>query len=160
MSEKAQYPFEGYKLYVVLHKKEGRRMANLVKINTNSKDRTTMSYARYLMSVHLGRFLTDDEHVDHKNDDKLDDRIGNFQILTQAENSAKYHVLHPKSMTDLICPECNTSFQIESRNFKFKPNACCSRKCARAKQTRLSRESLCKGTYNESSHFGRSDSDD
>lgn len=115
-------------------------MANLVKINTNSKDRTTMSYARYLMSVHLGRLLTKDEHVDHQNDNKLDDRVDNFQILTQAENNIKQARLHPKAMTDLLCPQCNITFQIETRNVPFRPNACYSRKCARAKQTRLSKE--------------------
>lgn len=116
-------------------------MANLVRLGTDSKDRTTMSYARYLMSVHLGRFLSKDEHVDHKNDDKLDDRVDNFQIITQLENLTKYNKLHPKKVVDLICSECSTTFQMDKRNVPFRPNACCSRKCARAKRIRLSEES-------------------
>jgi hypothetical protein len=52
-------------------------------------ERKTISYARYLMSTHLGRLLTDEEHVDHINDIKLDDRIENLQILSQKENNIK-----------------------------------------------------------------------
>jgi hypothetical protein len=134
MPQEAQFPFEGYRLYIVLHKKEGRRMANLVKKDTGSQVRTTMSYARYLMSVHLGRVLTEDEHVDHKNDDKLDDRIDNYQILTPAQNLEKYNRSHPKKVVDVRCFWCGTTFQMDKRNVPFRPNACCSRKCARAKQ--------------------------
>jgi len=50
---------------------------------------TTMSYARWLMTQHLGRRLRLDEHVDHINEDALDDRIDNYQILTPSQNARK-----------------------------------------------------------------------
>lgn len=56
----------------------------------NSHDkRSSTSYARYLMSVSLGRYLTRQEHVDHIDNDKTNDCLSNLQILTQAENSKK-----------------------------------------------------------------------
>ena len=72
---RAEYPYDDYWLYVVWHKKEGRWQANLVKISDTS-ERTTLSFARYVMSVKLGRLLnTATEHVDHINNNKSDDRI-------------------------------------------------------------------------------------
>lgn len=51
----------------------------------------TISYPKYLMEEYLGRFLNDDETVDHINADFTDDRIENLQILTRAQNAAKAH---------------------------------------------------------------------
>lgn len=46
------------------------------------------------------------------------------------DNRRKENALRPpKEMVDCICPVCGKEFQIEKRNFKFKNNPCCSRKC-------------------------------
>lgn len=129
MADFAQYPFDEYKLYIIFHKKMGRRMAVLFK---NHKDRTTISYARYLMSVHLGRKLEKEEHVDHINNDKLDDRIENFQLLTVSENSRKSCALRRAKIVDITCRICGKIFSFDMRNIKFRPNPTCSRKCGRA----------------------------
>lgn len=47
------------------------------------------SFARYLMSTKLGRYLEKDEEVDHINNNKIDDRISNLQVLTKSENIQK-----------------------------------------------------------------------
>ena len=65
----------------------GRR--NVLLFNSK-KERMTTTYARYLMAVKLGRFLTDKEQVDHIDGDKTNDAIENLQILSEAENIAKY----------------------------------------------------------------------
>jgi hypothetical protein len=51
--------------------------------------RTSIPYARWLMTQHLGRKLLPTEHVDHINEDPLDDRISNYQLLSPAQNSRK-----------------------------------------------------------------------
>lgn len=76
----------GYKVYgPYLSKTENRRIAVLY----TPEHRTTMSWARYLMCKKENRFLTSEEEVDHINDDKLDDRIENLQILPSKENKKK-----------------------------------------------------------------------
>lgn len=126
LAEQAEYPFEEYTLYKVYHKKLDRMMAQLVNGNVS---RTTMSYSRYLMSVHLGRVLEKDEHVDHLNNDRTDDRIENFQLLTPKENREKYHKLNPAPLFDFICPVCNTPFKLAKNRAWGKESPCCSRKC-------------------------------
>lgn len=126
LAEQAEYPFEEYTLYKVFHKKEGRMMAQLVNGNVS---RTTMSYARYLMSVHLKRVLGKDEHVDHLNDDKTDDRIDNFQLLTPLENSKKYSEANPPTYVEFVCPICNIVFKKTRQKAWNKKSPCCSKEC-------------------------------
>ena len=97
--------------------------------------RETTLYSRYLMERHLGRRLEAHEHVDHINDDPTDDRIENLQIVSQLENTLKYHALHPKEMWDMECPECGKEFQkaaeeVRSARKKGKPGPFCSRQCS------------------------------
>lgn len=122
MSEYAHKPYEGYKLYRVFHKKMGRWMACLV----SPSHRTTISYARYVMATKLGRRLEKWEHVDHINNDKLDDSVGNLQILAPADNIRKSS--KPKSYVKRVCPVCLVEFLVEFRQVKG-PTACCSRRC-------------------------------
>jgi len=136
-------PFSEYRLYKVFHKKENRWQAVLVGKN----DRTTLSYARYLMSVHLGRILDKSEHVDHINGDKTDDRIENFQILTPKENRLKYNALDcPTELVKLKCPICGIDFsRSKSRAYQAihkDKDQCCSRKCAKIHQYALGKSSV------------------
>lgn len=103
---------------------------NTVILYNSPDDRSSVSYARYLMAVSLGRYLAEDEHVDHKDDDKTNDVLENLQILTPEENrkkSIKGHTFH-----DRICPWCKNLFKLEQRQChkkrKFPP--CCSRSCS------------------------------
>lgn len=84
----AEFPYDDYWLYIVYHSSENRRMANLI-LQSDITKRKTVSYARYLMSVHLKRFLTSQEEVDHVDNDKTNDNITNLQILTKEQNREK-----------------------------------------------------------------------
>lgn len=86
----AEYPYNNFYIYIVFHKKEGRRFAVLYPADKSSGlKRTTISYARYLMSVKEGRVLEEYEEVDHIDNDKTNDEISNLQILTRSENVRK-----------------------------------------------------------------------
>ena len=113
---------------------ENRR--NVILFNS-SKDRSTVSYARYLMSVKLGRFLTDEEHVDHRDEDKTNDAISNLQILTPGQNALKnlLHRLGSINLVRLSCPGCMKRFERRRGNTQLIPSmhgkiTCCSRRCA------------------------------
>lgn len=124
--------------YLQLHP-NGRRYVCLY---NNRKDRSIISYARYLMSVSLGRFLKAEEHVDHKDDDYSNDSIDNLQILSQAENNAKKreNELRFSGMKAywviLTCPVCNGDFVKRTRVFiraqKEGKILTCSRACSAA----------------------------
>ena len=75
--------------------------------------RSTISYARYLISVWLGQFLLDEEIVDHINNDQLDDRFENLQIITSRENTIKGMIENGigRRTIQLICGCCGTYFE-------------------------------------------------
>lgn len=135
---RAEFPYEDYWLYIVFHRKENRRMANLIRID-DIKQRKTLSYARYLMSVDKKRYLTEDEEVDHINNDKTNDELSNLQILSKEDNLKKQELYRatysqPKTMK-LVCPVCGINFDYPTRNFKHhtkngRTRFNCSRKCA------------------------------
>ena len=117
----ADYPYDDFWLYIIHHRKENRRMANLISKN-DSKSRTTISYARYLMSVHSKRLLNKEEHVDHIDNDKMNDSLYNLQILSPRENKSKQEmhnsIVNPKFVC-LKCSSCGILFDYPARNHRF-----------------------------------------
>lgn len=129
----AEFPYNNYYIYKIHHKKENRNYAVLISVE-NPKQRTTISYARYLMSIKLGRFLEKWEQVDHIDNDKTNDTIENLQILTTRENNVKQGKYKGTQMVLLKCPVCMIEFSkpkrkttIFTHHTKF---TCCSRECA------------------------------
>lgn len=84
-----------------------------------------MTYARYLMCIKEGRWLNRDEHVDHIDDNRLNDTIDNLQILSQAENNSKNS--KGIAMTTLPCDWCGKNFTKRTANIRS--TNCCSRSC-------------------------------
>jgi HNH endonuclease len=82
-----------YRLGYLVTDTDGRKKVVLF---NSEKDRTSTLFSRYLLSVSLGRFLGSDEHVDHINDDRTDDRLENLQILTVADNVRKSNFIEDK----------------------------------------------------------------
>lgn len=129
-----EYPYDKYTHgNVVLHSKMGRRMACLY--NNRLHMQTTISYAKYLYAVYLWKtkkyLIPDDLVVDHINDDKTDDRIENFQLLTVSENTAKQNAVNGRKIPLLICPICMKLFTVALGQSNFVPSKqnsiiCCS----------------------------------
>jgi hypothetical protein ORF064 len=129
----AEYPYNNFYIYIVFHKKEGRRFAVLYPADKSSGlKRTTISYARYLMSVKEGRVLEEYEEVDHIDNDKTNDEISNLQILTRSENVRKENATRGLKMAVLRCPYCGKIFIRERRQThiaKGGKRTFCSRTC-------------------------------
>lgn len=127
-------PYEGKKYYCLIS--QGRKSAALYNIE-DGKHYKTISYTKYLMSVHLGRILERDEQVDHINNDKSDDRIENLQILSFEDNLRKFarEVKKGRFLVEMICPSCGLIFIRERRNTHLLScrnaiNTYCSKKCS------------------------------
>ncbi len=85
--DKVDYPYSDlYQTgYLYKNRKDGRSMVVLI----GSAGRLTTAYARYLMAVKLGRFLTAEETVDHIDENHSNDSLENLQLLTLADNIKK-----------------------------------------------------------------------
>jgi hypothetical protein len=95
-----------------------------------------MTYARYLLCVREGRWLTPDEEADHMDDDYMNDDPSNLQILTPDANKRKS--ARGVTLVQLICPGCDKSFERERRQTHLVKGGrfptSCSRKCAKKVQ--------------------------
>ena len=133
-----EYPYnERWSVGYIVTNPENRK--TLILYNSH-KDRSSTQYARYLMAVKLGRFLTDDETVDHIDGDKTNDSIDNLQLLSRAENIRK---ACKKPDVILKCPICGKIFkrtrsQLRGRlDRALKNDVCCSIECVHRKLKRL-----------------------
>jgi hypothetical protein len=125
-------PFDGCRVYApILHKKMGRRMAVVI---FPDGSRTTFSYAKYLMSVCLGRILSREEEVDHVDGDRLNDSLDNLQVLTRGQNRAKRAVDNPAVKVTYLCARCGKEKTVRKgadHGLVKRGYAYCSRACAR-----------------------------
>lgn len=108
-----------------------------VSLYNSELDKTIISYARYLMSVHLGYIVPSEYEVDHKNDDPTDDRVENFQLLTQEQNLIKqqYKFMMEQIHYGYHCAWCETPFllterEVNNRMAQGVELAFCCRSCA------------------------------
>ena len=112
-----EYPFtELYNAGYTHVGNEGRKLITLKKFNG---ELVGTSYARYIMAVKLGRFLTDQEEVDHIDNNKTNDDPNNLQILTPEQNREKqrlHYINNVQQKFDLACPYCGKDFTLTERD--------------------------------------------
>ena len=101
-------------------------------VKVDGKSRYYLEH-RWLMEQHIGRRLGTDEVVHHLNENKLDNRIENLEILSREEHTR----MHAKTaeLYKCVCPLCDKEFEREGRDVrgnikKGKAGPFCSRECA------------------------------
>ena len=111
-------------------RRDSRGRGRVDLINTKF-DRTTISYARYLLEVEMGRRIPAGYEVDHIDADCSNDDLGNLQILTTEEHLRKSAAEREGiSYKSLVCPQCGLGFERETRQLTLgKKNIFCSRSC-------------------------------
>lgn len=151
MKIELQEPFKSlYKNGYLVINPQNRRNVCLV---NNDTDRTTISYARYLMGVKLGYLVPDHLEVDHKDDDKTNDDINNLQILTKKENLLKQtwnYIDNHQVCYGCECINCGIRFILTERQVKMRlatngEELFCSRSCAGKWQSINSEKSVTHG---------------
>ena len=107
---------------------EGRKM---VQLYNSQDDRTTLSYARYLVSVREGRFLGVDEDVDHDDEDKTNDALENLILRTKTahrEKTAAHRKSRPSRAEHGIgmyshqkcrCDVCKAAWALKTREYRL-----------------------------------------
>jgi hypothetical protein len=80
------------------------------------------------MAAVLGRELSSDEHVHHRNEIRSDCRPANLELLTKAEHCRR-HFATGRTMVTLTCLVCGELFtrDVRRRNAKYCGRSCASR---------------------------------
>ena len=92
----------------------------IVLYNTHGKRRSTTTYARYLMSVKLGRFLTKSERVDHIDGDLSNDSIENLQLAPPTVMKHGSRAMYRSGCRCELCCEKHTEEQRKWRRTYYK----------------------------------------
>ena len=138
--------YENCKIYGPYIRKDGRSVIIVIR---EDGSRTTVSYHKYLMEIHLDRYLVGDETVDHIDCDFLNNEIHNLRVIGQSLH-IKEDCKHLAPMT-FRCPTCNTEFSLVGSRLSWclssrkrgKAGPFCNRKCA--------------GKYSRSLQLGRTE---
>lgn len=97
----------------------------------------SMSLARAKMTVKEGRILSQQEEVDHRDEDRTNDDIDNLQILDKIKHqykSAGEAFVRTNNNEMVSCPNCGTDFFCDRTRFNVAAEKgktpCCSRSCS------------------------------
>lgn len=125
--------YEGYKVLGPYKRPDNRYHVYLDK----DGKRKTISYPKYLIEMHIGRHLTKDEIVHHKNGDVTDNSLDNLEVMLRKEHSRQHSIKYTDEV--VRCAECGTIFimprekvvlrKVEQRRGKAKRGPFCSFSC-------------------------------
>ncbi len=147
-AKQAESPFLGYLLYgpyLDRTKKRSPRFKHYLQHSTDRTTRTTMTVARYKMCVFLDRVLSSNETVDHIDENSLNDKFSNLQLISRAENARKNNRCKGRAWVELLCPTCELIFQKAKSHTHISKKGtytACSRACSGAFGTRLRDEGM------------------
>jgi len=102
---------------------------------------------RYIMSKHLGRTLSSNEIIHHKDENKLNNKLSNLELTNPKTHGKK----HFGTNSHKECLHCRKTFHIKPSELKRGKGKFCSTKCvglAKTSKIKPSKEQLIKDINN------------
>jgi hypothetical protein len=93
----------------------GRYLAASVPTHPNADKRGRVALHRVLVENHLGRLITRDEVVHHRNGDSRDNRMVNLEVKTRSAHTADHNVDAGLSVVLQMCALCGCEIIREKR---------------------------------------------
>lgn len=119
--------YEGKKLYGPYIRKDGRQVV-VLKTPGSVNDLQTVSYPKYLVEMHIGRYLEKDETVDHIDGDFNNNDLDNLRIVPRSEH-ARSHTIQKETHTKR-CVICGKEFTTKENSRVVCGSPSCIGKCA------------------------------
>lgn len=119
--------YDGMKVYGPYKRKDGRQVV-ILKTPGSKKDHRTVSYPKYLVEMYLGRYLLDNETVDHIDGDFNNNNLDNLRVVSREEHCrshTKQKEVHTKQ-----CVICGKSFITTNNSRIICGSPSCAGKCA------------------------------
>jgi hypothetical protein len=122
--------YENCKIYGPYFRKDGRQ--HVVLIHSDGR-KQTVSYPRFLTEKRLGRYLLEDETIDHLDNNFNNNVEENIRIVSRREHVVDDVIRHEQQ--SFICPECGIMFSpdmheaVQARK-KGKAGPFCSKSCS------------------------------
>lgn len=99
-----------YDNYLIYGPYDHNRRLRLVMVDKVNGRKTSISYAKYLMEVHLGRYLKSDETVDHIDNDYTNNDISNLRVISRSRHA--YEDVLRNKPNKVHCEYCGKVFFI------------------------------------------------
>lgn len=124
--------YDGFKIFGPYLGSDGRLRIKLSKDGVHKQ----MSYPKFVVEQNLDRQLTVDEIIHHRDENPLNNKLSNLEIMSRQAH-AQYH-LTSKDVSEFICPWCKKHFTLQGKKLKNsednrrkgKHGPFCSRSCA------------------------------
>lgn len=97
-----------YDNYLIYGPYDHNRRLRLVMVDKVNGRKTSISYAKYLMEVHLGRYLKSDETVDHIDNDYTNNDISNLRVISRSRHA--YEDVLRNKPNKVHCEYCGKVF--------------------------------------------------
>ena len=104
----ASKPYEDYFVTEPIYDSYNRRRGIYI-IHKETRVRTHLPYAKYLLEVHLERKLLKTEHAHHKDGNPLNDAIENLEPLSLKDHYTLHNQIH--KARKFVC-ECGVEFEL------------------------------------------------
>lgn len=125
--------YKNCKIYGPYSSKKDNRLRCIIVHSNECKQ--TISYPKYLMEVHLDRYLEENETIDHIDGNFLNNNIENLQILDRKAHC--YNDVYRNQNIKVNCNYCKKEFTIKgntlhyrNRKDRTKSGYFCSKKCS------------------------------